>query len=60
MDTHQWIEVDYLSDTKVTGVATQGRGNNLHQWVTRYHIMYKSAGGDEFEFVEDPDQNAVV
>ena len=60
MDTHQWIEVDYSSGTRVTGVATQGRAVNYQQWVTRYRIMYKSVGDDEFEFVEEPDGNAVV
>lgn len=36
---NQWIKFDFVSVTKVTGVAVQGR-SNAHQWVTRYLLYF--------------------
>ncbi|KAL9953933.1 hypothetical protein ACROYT_G041409 [Oculina patagonica] len=43
-NVNQWIQVDLLNDdTKVTGVATQGR-NADHHWVTGYRLSYCNEG----------------
>lgn len=39
-DVNQWLAIDLLNeDTKVTGVATQGRAADEH-WVTSYKLQY--------------------
>ena len=39
-DANQWYEVDLGSEnTKLTGTATQGRGDHP-QWVTKYKLQY--------------------
>ena len=51
----QWLEVDLGSpNTKVTGVATQGR-NYPPQWVTKYKLQF-SNGGVIFNYYTDPRQ----
>ena len=42
-DVNQWIQVDFGSYTRVTGVATQGRYND-DQWVTKYMLQYSDDG----------------
>ena len=42
-DVKQWIQVDLLSDTKVTQIVTQGR-NAYNQWVKKYKLQYSSDG----------------
>ena len=42
-DVNQWIQVDFGSYTRVTGVATQGRYND-DQWVTKYMVQYSDDG----------------
>ena len=44
-DTKPWIQVDFDSLTKITGVATQGDGNH---WVTKYQLSYGVNGGKHF------------
>ncbi|KAL9970212.1 hypothetical protein ACROYT_G022549 [Oculina patagonica] len=68
-DVNQWYQVDLGSKyTKVTGVATQGRGDHP-QWVTRYKLQFGIDGvnfhyyrkqGQDKEFVANADQNTVV
>ncbi|XP_072028701.1 uncharacterized protein [Amphiura filiformis] len=54
LNTQQWIQVDLMNDTIITGVIIQGRdktneilaecqgpGDSCHQWVTRFKIEYK-------------------
>ena len=54
-DPSQWLEVDLGSpNTKVTGVATQGR-NYPPQWVTKYKLQF-SNGGVIFNYYTDPRQ----
>jgi len=56
---NQWIEVDYLTDKTITGVATQGRhkacpnSTKCLQWVTKYAVMYKVDGGHGYQFVNN-------
>ena len=41
-DSSQWLQVDLGSpNTKVTGVATQGR-NDPPQWVTKYKLQFSN------------------
>ena len=38
---NQWLRVDLGNrQTKVTGVATQGRNGKHRQWVTKYQLEY--------------------
>ena len=44
-DANQWLQVGLGSlDTRVTGVATQGRNGFFHQWVTKYKLQYSNSG----------------
>lgn len=42
-DANQWLQVDFGSYTRVTGVATQGRYDD-DQWVTKYRLQYSDDG----------------
>ena len=47
---NQWLQVDLLNTTRVSGVATQGRnGCPCDQWVTKYKLQY-SEDGQAFKF----------
>ena len=54
-DPSPWLQVDLGSpNTKVTGVATQGR-NYPPQWVTKYKLQF-SNDGVTFQYYTDPRQ----
>ena len=56
-DQNQWIQIDLRTHyTKVTAVATQGRGD-WDQWVTKYRLQY-GHDGEKFEFYKEPEQTA--
>ncbi len=56
-DANQWLQVDLLTDdTKVTGVATQGRYGD-HMWVTKYKLEYHNEGASP-QFYREQGQNA--
>ena len=38
LNNQQYVQVDLLTVTKVTGLATQGRAN-INQWVTSYKFL---------------------
>ena len=38
-DFYQWLQIDLLRNTKITGVATQG-GGDLGLWVPEYRLSY--------------------
>ena len=40
---NQWLQVDLGRTMKITGIATQGRGE-VSQWVTYYWVRYSSDG----------------
>jgi len=42
-DLHQWFQIDFGIETKVTYVATQGR-HNTSQRVTQYKLQYSNDG----------------
>ena len=55
-DIHQWLQIDLANQqTKVTGVATQGR-NGQNQWVTKYRLQY-GEDGENFKFHKEQGQN---
>ena len=57
-DIHQWLQVDLLNTTRVSGVATQGRnGCSCNQWVTKYKLKY-SEGGKAFKFYRRSGDNS--
>ncbi|XP_078371407.1 uncharacterized protein LOC144655059 [Oculina patagonica] len=70
-NNNQWLQIDLLNDdTKVTGIATQGRSSNDH-WVTRYKLAYRNTGeslqfyrehgkNEDKEFDANTDRNTVV
>ena len=43
-NTGEWIEFDLAENTKVTGIATQGR-DNADWWVTSYWLSFRVKGG---------------
>lgn len=43
-NTGEWIEFDLAENTKVTGVATQGR-DNADWWTTSYSLSFRVEGG---------------
>ena len=51
-DANQWCQVDLGSEhTKVTGTATQGRGD-YPQWVTKYKLQ-SSKDGANFNYYQE-------
>ena len=55
LDLNQWYQIDLLSNyTRVTGVATQGRGN-FPQWVTSYKLQYSNNEAD-FQYYREQGQ----
>ena len=57
-DIHQWLQVDLLNTTRVSGVATQGRnGCSCNQWVTKYKLKY-SEDRQAFKFYRRSGDNS--
>ena len=59
-DANQWLQIDILGlsrkYTRVTRVATQGRGSaEYDQWVTKYKLQY-SNDGVNFQYYEEEGQ----
>ncbi|XP_020615565.1 EGF-like repeat and discoidin I-like domain-containing protein 3 [Orbicella faveolata] len=54
-DANQWIQVALDSDTKLTGIATQGR-NGSYDWVTKYQLQF-SDDGVNFDYYKAPGQS---
>lgn len=42
-DGDQWFQINLGNQTRVTGVATQGR-NGFDQWITKYNLQYSDYG----------------
>ncbi|XP_033639096.1 retinoschisin-like [Asterias rubens] len=51
-DANQWIQVDLVNPTFVTGVLTQGRSDHP-QWVTKYKVQYQPPSQESFADVQD-------
>ena len=58
-DVNQWIQVDFGSYTRVTGVATQGSYNH-DQWVTKYGLQYSDDGMAFQSYKKPGDKSAKV
>ena len=58
-DQDQYVQVDLLELTHVTGVITQGRENHAVQWVTSYKVKY-SRDGSSWGTVQDADSADIV
>lgn len=42
---NEWIQVDFGSPRKVTGILLQGRGEGrYHQWVTSFRVLFSDDG----------------
>ncbi len=55
-DANQWLQIDLgKQNTKVTGVATQGRSDNYHR-VTKYKLQY-SNDAVTFQYYKEQGQN---
>ena len=51
-----WIQVDLLRETPVTGIITQGRGNdacNCDQWITSFKIHHGTHASDVHVLLDD-------
>jgi len=62
---NEWIQVDYLDQVEITGVATQGRGDGevwqgYSQFVSQYTVSYKSDENGAFQFVTDENGAAIL
>lgn len=45
LDQNQWIQVDFGSPRRVTGVLLQGRnGCSCNQWVTSFRVLFSNDG----------------
>lgn len=53
-----WIEVDLLSDTEISHVATQGESSD--SFVSSYSIRYATEGSGEYSNIVDEHNNIVV
>ena len=40
---NQWLQVNFLKTTKITGISTQGRPES-NQWVTSFSLSYSIRG----------------
>lgn len=56
-DINQWLDVDFGTQYRVTGVATQGENaEDWSEWVTTYKLMYKNEG-ESYQFYMEPGQS---
>ncbi|KAF5904016.1 retinoschisin-like, partial [Clarias magur] len=40
-DTNQWLQIDLLKETVVSGILTQGRCD-ADEWITKYSVQYRT------------------
>ena len=60
MNYDQYIQIDLLNLTKITGIATQGREHSGgREYVRDYKISYERDGG-EWNFYQEKDQTVKV
>ena len=57
-DQNPWLQVDFMENTTVTAISTQGQRNFDH-WVKNYTVSY-SSNGTYFQFYEVNGQIKVV
>ena len=55
-DASDWIEVDLLTCTIVTGVIMQGREDGQwDEYVSKYSVQYKMDTADPFVYIKEAD-----
>ena len=60
-DDSDWIQVDLLTCTIVTGVIMQGRsGSQWSEYVSGYSVEYKMNAADPFVYIQDSEGTNVV
>ena len=52
LDISQWIQVDLLEETVVSGIVLQGREDCCNQWVTKYKMQF-SNDGVNWQYLKD-------
>ena len=55
LNINQWLQVDLMVPTWVTGVMTQGR-EDQPQWVTEYKVEH-SSNGQNWKYVQSKDDH---
>lgn len=56
LDDNPWLQIDLVSQYRVTRVATQGCYHNvLSLWVIKYKLIYRSEG-EYFKYYKEKDQ----
>ena len=60
-DIGEWIEVDLIKDTVVSGVITQGDPWSSF-WTTKYKVAYRSlySTASDYKYVSDANGNTKV
>lgn len=58
-DNNQWLQVDLLRTTRVTGIATQGK-NASQQWITEYKLEYGEDGQTFTFYIQNGDKSDTV
>ncbi len=53
---NQWLQVNLGNQTRITGVATQGR-NGADHWATKYNLEYSDYGVN-FPYYMEPGQSS--
>jgi len=48
LDSSKWLQVDFGTETQVTGVATQGY-HAANYWVTTFTLSYRGTGSSYFK-----------
>ncbi|XP_046853421.1 uncharacterized protein LOC124446621 isoform X2 [Xenia sp. Carnegie-2017] len=43
-NVNEWLQVNFLKTTKITGISTQGRPACCDQWVTSFSLSYSDLG----------------
>ncbi|XP_038050903.1 uncharacterized protein LOC119724056 [Patiria miniata] len=46
LNRDQYLQIDLVNPTIITGVATQGRAGNSDEWVTSYNLAHSSDGSN--------------
>ena len=57
-DFNQWIQVNLMIPTWVSGVKTQGREDWHNAWVTEYKVEY-SSDGQNWNFVQSNNEQNI-
>ncbi len=45
-DVNQWIQVDFSTESEISGIIIQGKELAAEQWVTQYKVQYSDDGSN--------------